>query len=147
MCQNFNTFDLLVPAERRYGHPDFMPARNAWDKQFDKLKTEKQPELHELEEFFSQPPYEFSTIFHSLKLKYRAHTTEPTAIEKTMTPWQLYSSNNPHWTDELSAEDADAVLKNTVGTCTLTEEEFDDRYQKALDGELVKKPFNLNLFW
>ena len=143
MSKNFNAFDLLVMAERRYGEPEFMLTRNLWYDTFDKLRTEKQPGIHELEEFFSQPPYEFSTIFHSLKLKYRAHTTEPTAIEKTMTPWQLYSSNNPHWTDELSAEDADAVLKNTVGTCTLTEEEFDDRYQKALDGELVKKPFHL----
>ena len=143
MSKNFNAFDLLVPPERTRGRPYYMDKQNQWRELFDKLTTEKQPERHELEEFFSQPPYEFSTIFHSLKLKYRAHTTEPTAIEKTMTPWQLYSSNNPHWTDELSAEDADAVLKNTVGTCTLTEEEFDDRYQKALDGELVKKPFHL----
>ena len=146
MQQNFNTFDLLVMAERRYGYPGFMEARNAWDKRFDKLKTEKQPELHELEEFLSQPPYDFSTIFHSLKLKYHALTTEPIAIEKTMTPYQLYVANSPFWTNGLTAEEADAILMCTVGTCTLTEEEFNDRYQKALDGELLKKPFNLNLF-
>ena len=44
---------------------------------------------------------------------------------------------------ELTAEEADVVLKHTVGTCTLTEEEFNERYQKALDGELTKKPFHL----
>lgn len=143
MSKNFNTFDLLVMAERRYGEPEFMLTRNLWYDTFDKLRTEKQPGIHELEEFFSQPPYGFSTIFHSLKLKYRALTTEPSAIEATMSLYQLYASGSPLWTSELTAEEADAVLRRTVGTCTLTEEEFNERYQKALDGELTKKPFHL----
>lgn len=147
MTQHFNTFDLLVPVEKPIKFDDYMVARNKWDEQFEKLKTEKQSERYELEAFFSQPQYGFSTIFYALKLKYRALITEPTTIEKTMSPWQLYSSNNPHWTCELTAEEADAVLKHTVGTCTLTEEEFEERYQKALSGELIKKPFNLHMFW
>lgn len=148
MSQNFNPFDLLVMAERRYGHRDFMPARNLWDERFDKLKSEKQPDIHELEEFFSQPPYDFSTIFHSLKLKYRALIKEPSAIETTMSLYQLYASGSPLWTSELTAEEADVVLKHTVGTCALTEEEFNDRYQKALAGELKpKKPFHLVMGW
>lgn len=148
MPQSFNPFDLLVMAERRYGEPGFMLARNLWYDTFDKLKSEKQPDAHELEEFFSQPPYDFSTIFHSLKLKYRALTTEPSAIEATMSLYQLYASNSPLWTSELTAEEADAVLKHTVGTCTLTEEEFNDRYQKALAGELKsKEPLDLRMFW
>ena len=76
MCQNFNAFDLLVMAERRYGEPEFMLTRNLWYDTFDKLKIDKKPTIQELEEFFSQQPYDFSTIFHSLKLKYRALTTE-----------------------------------------------------------------------
>lgn len=84
MQQNFNTFDLLAPPEKPIKFDDYMIARNKWDDQFDKLKTEKQPELRALEEFFSQPPYNFNTIFHSLKLKYRALIMEPTAIEKTV---------------------------------------------------------------
>jgi len=120
-----------------------MDKQNQWRELFDKLTTEKQPERHELEEFFSQPPYGFSTIFHSLKLKYRALTTEPTVIEATMSLYQQYASGSPLWTSELTAEEADVVLKHTVGTCTLTEEEFNERYQKALDGELTKKPFHL----
>lgn len=143
MSKNFNTFDLLVMAERQYGYPGFMQARSLWYDTFDKLRTEKQPDVHELEEFFSQEPYDFSTIFHSLKLKYRALTTEPSAIETTMSLYQLYTSGSPLWTSDLTAEEADAVLKHTVGTCTLTEEEFNNRYQKALDGKLIKKPFHL----
>lgn len=146
MSKNFNAFDLLVMAERRYGEPEFMLTRNLWYDTFDKLRAEKQPDIHELEEFFSQQPYDFSTIFHSLKLKYRALTIEPSIIEKTMSPYQLYASNSPLWTHDLTAEEADAVLKHTIGTCTLTEDEFNDRYARAITGELTKKPFTLN-FW
>lgn len=146
MSKNFNAFDLLVMAERRYGEPEFMLTRNLWYDTFDKLRTEKQPTIQELEEFFSQPPYDFSTIFHALKLKYRALTTVPSVIEKTMSLYQLYASNSPLWTRDLTAEEADAVLKHTVGTCTLTKDEFNDRYSKAITGELTKKPFVLN-FW
>lgn len=146
MQQNFNAFDLLVPPEQTRGRPYYMDKQNQWRELFDKLKTEKQPELHELEEFFSQPPYFFNTIFHSLKLKYRALTTEPSAIEKTMTPYQLFVANSPFWTNELTAEEADAILMRTVGTCILTEEELNDRYQKALAGELIKKPMD-PLLW
>lgn len=147
MQQNFNTFDLLVSPEQTRGRPYYMDKQNQWRESFDKLKTKKQPGLQELEEFFSQPPHNFSTIFHSLKLKYHTLTIEPSALEKTMTPWQLYNANSPHWTRELTAEEADAVLMHTVGTCTLTEDEFNDHYQKALSGELIKKPFNLRMFW
>lgn len=147
MQQNFNPFDLLVPPERTRGRPYYMDKQNQWRELFDKLTTEKQPERHELEEFFSQPPYDFSTIFHSLKLKYRALTAEPTVIEATMSLYQQYASGSPLWTSELTAEEVDVVLKHTVGTCTLTEEEFNDRYQKALSGELIKTPFHLVMGW
>lgn len=151
MQQNFNAFDLLVPPERPeksdpFQRHIFKLKQDTWDYRFDNLKTYRKPTIQELEEFFSQPPYDFSTIFHSLKLKYRALTTEPSIIEKTMSPYQLYASGSPLWTSELTAEEADAVLKHTVGTCTLTEDEFNDRYSKAITGELTKKPFTLN-FW
>lgn len=151
MQQNFNTFDLLVPPERPeksdpFQRHIFKLKRDTWDYRFDNLKTYRKPTIQELEEFFSQPPYAFSTIFHALKLKYHALTTVPSAIEKTMSPYQLYASDSPLWTSELTAEETDAVLKHTVGTCTLTEDEFNDRYSKAITGELTKKPFTLN-FW
>lgn len=149
MQQNFNTFDLLVSPERPEKSDPFQRyifklKRDTWDYRFDNLKTYKKPTIQELEEFFSQPPYAFSTIFHSLKLKYRALITVPSAIEKTMSLYQLYASGSPLWTRNLTAEEADAVLKHTVGTCTLTEDEFNDRYDRAITGELTKKPFVLN---
>ena len=148
MQQNFDTFDLLVPPERLGNYDAYIIQRNLWDDTFDKLKTDRKPAIQELEEFFSQPPYGFSTIFHSLKLKYRVLTTEPSAIEATMSLYQLYASGSPLWTSELTAEEADAVLKHTVGTCTLTEEEFNNRYSKALSGELKpKEPLDLRTFW
>ena len=64
-----------------------------------------------------------------------------------MSLYQLYASGSPFWTNELTAEEADAILKHTVGTCKLTEEEFNDRYKKALDGELTKKPFQFVIGW
>lgn len=65
-----------------------------------------------------------------------------------MSLYQLYASGSPLWTSELTTEEADAVLKRTVGTCTLTEEEFNERYQKALAGELKpKEPLDLRMFW
>ena len=82
MQQNFNTFDLLVPPEKPeksdpFQRHIFKLKRDTWDYRFDNLKTYRKPTIQELEKFFSQPPYAFSTIFHSLKLKYRALTTEP----------------------------------------------------------------------
>lgn len=82
----------------------------------------------------------------AIHIMYKAKTSQPSPIEKTMSPYQLYASGSPLWTSELTAEEADTVLKHTVGTCTLTEDEFNDRYNKAITGELTKKPFTLN-FW
>lgn len=148
MSQNFNAFELLVPPESpdTFYSYSYKIKRDLWEDSFNKLKTNRKPTIQELEEFFSQPPYDFSTIFHSLKLKYRTLTIKPSIIEKTMSPYQLYASDNPLWTNELTAEEADAVLKHTVGTCKLTEDEFNDRYSKAITGELTKKPFVLNLW-
>lgn len=151
MRQMFNTFDLLIPPEKPeksdpFQRHIFKLKQDTWDYRFDNLKTYRKPTIQELEEFFSQQPYDFSTIFHALKLKYRALTTVPSAIEKTMSPYQLYASGSPLWTSELTAEEADAVLKHTVGTCTLTKDEFNDRYDQAITGELTKKPFVLNLW-
>ena len=145
--KNFNAFDLLEPPIRPLKYDNYMVALLKWEEQFNKLKTEKQPNIHQLENFFKQPPYYFNTIFHSFKLKYRALTTEPNVIEKTMTPWQLYSCNSPHWTNELTAEEADAILMHTVGTYKLNESEFNNRYHKAITGELPKKPLDLHMYW
>lgn len=79
--------------------------------------------------------------------KYRALTEVSSTIEKTMSDAQLFESGSPLWTNELTAEEADAVLKHTVGTRTLTEDEFNDRYSKVITGELTKKPFQFMIGW
>ena len=127
-----------------------------WGVLYDSLKTIKNPDTNVLRQFLEAPykkvftqadseQYHYNYI-KALQLKLETLTKEPTPIEKTMTRSQLYLTNNPLWTNELTAEEADAILKHTVGTCTLTEDEFNDRYSKAITGELTKKPFVLN-FW
>ena len=117
-------------------------------KLFEEVKTQTHPDIADLKRLvgFHKAPVGTKDEMQALDLKYRALTTEPSIIEKTMSPYQLYASGSPLWTSELTAEEADAVLKHTVGTCTLTEDEFNDRYNKAITGELTKKPFTLN-FW
>jgi hypothetical protein len=53
------------------------------------LEAEKEyGDIEEIDELF---------VYSALKLKYEALTTVPTTVEKTMTPAQLYASNNPLW--------------------------------------------------
>lgn len=114
-------------------------------------QTNKEIDLNLLKAYLdSTEKYGNTTVnirYSALKLKYEALTTVPTIIEKTMSPAQLYTSGSPLWTNELTAEEADAVLKHTVGTCKLTEEEFNDRYARAITGELTNKPFHLMMSW
>ena len=107
------------------------------------------PKINELEHLLKNDPRVNQNLNYkkALELKLQSLIQEPSIIEKTMTEEQLYHANNPLWARDLTAEEADAVLKHTVGTCKLTEEEFNDRYQKALDGELTKKPFHLVMGW
>lgn len=92
------------------------------------------PTIEELETFFGQTPYKFDTVFHALKLKYKTLIYNPSTIEKTMTPVQLYLSENPLWTVGLSATDVDHVLNNTVGTDKMDANEFEKRYNRAKSG-------------
>ena len=46
-----------------------------------------------------------------LKLKRKAITHTPTTIEKTMTPAQLYASNNPLWTLNFTGYDINKLFK------------------------------------
>lgn len=49
-------------------------------------------------------------VYPNLKLKYDALTTVPTTIEKTMTPAQLYASDNPLWAYDYTAEQVRRIL-------------------------------------
>ena len=139
MQQNFNTFDLLVSPEQPEKSDPFQRyifklKQDTWDYKFDNLKTYRNPTIQELEEFFNQQPYGFSTIFHALKLKYRALTTVPSAIEKTMSPYQLYESNNPLWAVELTARGLERFIIREKYNGKLPKILFDDYYNNAIQG-------------
>lgn len=50
--------------------------------------------------------------YHALKLKYKALTTVPTIIEKTMTPAQLYVSNSPLWALNYNADQIKQMINH-----------------------------------
>lgn len=52
-----------------------------------------------------------SIAYQALKLKYEALTIVPTTIEKTMTPAQLYASDNPLWAYNYTEEEIRNILE------------------------------------
>lgn len=82
-----------------------------YNQQYSKLREQVNPNVHELEQFLNaNEAYEEAHKLRGLKLKYQAMTTEPTTIDKTMTPYQLYQANNPLWAAELSALGIESFL-------------------------------------
>lgn len=58
-----------------------------------------------------------------LKLKYQAMQIEPTVIEKTMSPAQLYATDSPLWTNNYTGSTVERILKKLNGE-PQTEESF-----------------------
>ena len=82
-----------------------------YNQQYNKLRGNTNPNIHELEQFLNaNEAYEQAHKLRALKLKYKAMTTVPTTIEKTMTPYQLYKIDNPLWAAELSALGIESFL-------------------------------------
>lgn len=122
-----------------------------YNQQYNKLRDQVNPNLHELEQFLNaNEAYEQAHKLRGLKLKYQAMTREPTTIEKTMTHYQLYQANNPLWARELSALGIESFLdlEDTMeynldlsegiytelrgGTYKLSKEMFDNTYEYAM---------------
>ena len=123
-----------------------------YNQQYNKLRDQVNPNIHELEQFLhANEAYEQAQKLRGLKLKYQAMTREPTTIEKTMTPYQLYQANNPLWARELSALgiesflDLEDIMEYNLdlsegiytelrgGTYKLSKEMFDNTYEYALN--------------
>lgn len=123
-----------------------------YNQRYNKLRDQVNPNIHELEQFLhANEAYEQAHKLRGLKLKYKAMTKEPTTIEKTMTPYQLYQANNPLWARELSALGIESFLdlEDTMeynldlsegiytelrgGTYKLSKEMFDNTYEYALN--------------
>lgn len=66
----------------------------------------------------------------NLKLKYDALTMVPTTIEKTMTPAQLYASNNPLWARNYTAEQIRWILIK-LRNKPKTEESFNEALETS----------------
>lgn len=69
-------------------------------------------------------------VYPNLKLKYDALTTVPTTIEKTMTPAQLYASNNPLWAYNYTAETIRRILTQ-LRNKPKTEESFNEAIEAS----------------
>lgn len=62
----------------------------------------KNPTADQLRHLLKNDPrvQQKDTYRQAIELKLQALTQEPTTIEKTMTPKQLYNANSPFWTNE-----------------------------------------------
>ena len=70
-------------------------------------------------------PTEELVDYQALSLKYHASTITPSIIEKTMSPAQLYITENPLWTIPFSAKDVKQILIN-LEEMPFTKEAFND---------------------
>lgn len=63
--------------------------------------------------------------YQALQLKYEALTTQPSTIEKTMTPSQLYASDSPLWAHDYDIVKIDRILARLKDK-PRTEESFNE---------------------
>lgn len=79
------------------------------------------PSLYYLNQYLSNP----INYYHcgNLRKKHQAMTIVPTTIEKTMTPYQLYQSQNILWTRSLPAKTIEFMTKaeNEIGSISETD--------------------------
>lgn len=90
-------------------------SRPAWEHLYNLLKSTKNPNIKELQQFL-EAPYEkdfehsdlkqhYQDYMNALQLKLKALANEPNPIEKTMTRSQLFLTNNPLWTNDMAPKD------------------------------------------
>lgn len=98
-------------------------------KQYNKLLKQANPNINELKNFLETNQHHEQTFgIQALELKYQSMTTVPTTIEKTMSPYQLYATNNPLWTVELSALKIETFLDLEKNTGKLSKAVFNRAY-------------------
>lgn len=109
-------------------------------KQYNKLREQVNPNIEELENFVKAAEnFRFcnndSQNINALRLKYQAMTTIPTTIEKTMSPYQLYESNNPLWAVELDALSIESFLDIEKNKGKLSKTMFNRIYDYQTQGQ------------
>ena len=99
-------------------------------KQYNKLLKQTNPDIDELKNFLeTNQHHEQAFGVQALELKYQAMTAIPTTIEKTMSPYQLYASNSPLWTVELSALSIENFLDIEKNKGKLSKTMFNRTYE------------------
>ena len=112
-----------------------MNKNTAFTAQFNELREQTKPNIHELEHFLkTAQTIEHAHNLKAFELKYRAMTTIPTTIEKTMSPWQLYVANSPLWAVELTARGLERFIIREKYNGKLPKSMFDDYYNNAIQG-------------
>ena len=105
-------------------------------KQYNKLREQINPNIEELETFIKATENNNdSQNINALRLKYQAMTTIPTTIEKTMSPYQLYESNNPRWAVELDALSIESFLDIEKNKGKLSKTMFNRIYEYQTQGQ------------
>lgn len=82
------------------------------------------PSLYYLDQFLSNP----INYYHcgNLRQKYKALTAIPNTIEKTMTPYQLYQSQNIMWARSLPAKTIEFMTRAEKEIGSVSETDFDE---------------------
>ena len=95
----------------------------------DLLMSQTKPDIKALKFLFSLNWHKTGYNLQTLKSKYKVMHKIPTAIEKTMSPFQLYQTNNPLWKYNLSGYNISCVKygqeKFNNKNLTLTEKDFE----------------------
>ena len=87
---------------------------------------------------------EENIAYQALALKYKAHTAVPSTIEKTMTPAQLYTSNNPLWALNYDPDMIKQML-NHLRNYPKSEEIFNIVLKEVSDGIVAINKFGATI--
>lgn len=82
------------------------------------------PNLYYLNQFLSNPVNYY--YCENLRQKYKAMTAIPTTIEKTMTPYQLYQSQNIMWARSLPAKTIEFMTRAEKEIGSISETDFEE---------------------
>ena len=84
-----------------------------------KYAYDKEPDIELLKKALEDERFLINnteTRLKALRLKYQAMTTVPTVIEKTMTPEQLYDTQNPLWAREYTVQELVSYVTYSLPT-------------------------------
>lgn len=84
-----------------------------------KYAYDKEPDIDMLKKALEDERFLINnteTRLKALRLKYQAMTTVPTVIEKTMTPEQLYDTQNPLWAREYTVQELVSYVTYSLPT-------------------------------